>query len=820
MPTSKHIIDRLRSQFSRGEPVLFTGAGFSLEANSQIGTPMPSSVDLTHEFWKLAFAHEPFAPNTRLGDAFHAALTSDQAKIRRLIQDRLSVDAESLPSFYQQWFAMPWSRYYTLNIDDLELAVMRRYSLTRSVMSISATSGRKDGLGAQRVDHLECIHLNGLVGDELHNLTFSSIDYGSRQATPDPWMIQVATDVVTRPVVFVGTELDEPTLWQYLEYRKQRGSRGTRELRPGSLLISPTLNSARRIILRQLNIEWIEMNARHFAEDILSEMTSESEKGHTALRSKRRAVRPTAYPPLVSDLITRKMGEKTDYLMGQEPDWEDILSDRATQRSCDPEIYNTARRILTGESPAQPVIITGTAGSGKSSSLMRLGLAVSADGVATHWIDEETNFDVHKLREIVSNNNDPIAVLVDDADMFGRLTTGWAKQLPGMRERVLFACAMRASKVDGLLDKDTLAGVEPIEFSMPLLGDHDIDSLIQILDSANRLGILKGASDANRRNAFRKEAGRQILVGMLQATSGLKFTEKAIAEYSELKPLARMLYGIITLVHSQRYSLTLDEVLTAAGSVDNETINELDRLVRRGLVTRKDRYVEYRTRHRVISEQIVNSQAFRRDVKEVIEGLFVALSSTLGPALTRSNRIWRRYIRIINHEFVLLFLDTEDGRVAYETIESFMSWDYHYWLQRGSLEVQEGDLDKATNYLGQAQSLAPGDRLVQTECAYLLMKKAAHRPTHMDAKAWFAEGFDKIVGLIADRDAIGPHPYHILGSQTIAWVRSANLSLMEERTLLGNARDIVDQGLRKNPRSNELKNLRGDLQQKWLLTAV
>ena len=250
MTISNYILERLRSQFSRGEPVLFTGAGFSVEAKSQDGRPIPSSAALTEEFWDLAFPNQPIALATRLGDAFHAASMSEHSKLCRHIRERLSIDSESLPSFYQQWFSMAWSRNYTLNIDDLELAATRRYALAQQIVSISATSGRKEGVAKQTKDHLECIHLNGLVGDELPNLTFSSLDYGSRQATPDQWMIQAARDVVTRPVVFVGTELDEPTLWQYLEKRRHKGARGLRELRPGSILVSPILNPARRILLK------------------------------------------------------------------------------------------------------------------------------------------------------------------------------------------------------------------------------------------------------------------------------------------------------------------------------------------------------------------------------------------------------------------------------------------------------------------------------------------------------------------------------------------------------------------------------------------
>ena len=292
MANLDHVLPRLRSQFARGEPVLFTGAGFSLQARSSIGELMPTSKDLTEEFWQLAFPTTSLEATTRLGDAFFAASTRGSVALSQFIQRRLSVESESLPSFYQRWFAMPWSRCYTLNVDDLELAVMRRYQLGKTIGSISATSGRTESTSKASFDDLLVIHLNGLVGDELSNLTFSAMDYGVRQSGPDEWMVNALNDIVTRPVVFVGTELDEPTLWQYLEYRKGRGGRGTRELRPGSILVSPYVNSARALLLREFNIDWIKMDAEEFANVVLSELGSAVDQGHAALRYKK-AIRST-----------------------------------------------------------------------------------------------------------------------------------------------------------------------------------------------------------------------------------------------------------------------------------------------------------------------------------------------------------------------------------------------------------------------------------------------------------------------------------------------------------------------------------------------
>ena len=669
-------------------------------------------------------------------------------------------------------------------------------------------------------DELLVVHLNGLVGDDISQLTLSPVDYGARQSMPDEWMVKALHDILSRPVVFVGTELDEPTLWQYLNYRQQKGGRGIRELRPGSILVSPHINPARELLLGEFNVNWLPMDAEQFANEVLAELGRVVDQGHAALRAKKASDQRTKYPPLVADRLAQSGSEQTEYLMGQEPQWIDIISGKAIVRSCDPDIRTAAEDILSGNVQGRPFLLTGTAGTGKSTSLMRLAIEISANGIATYWADEQSNFDFNRLRELIADNQKPVAILVDDADLFGRVVSGWARELPKLRPKVLFGCAIRSTRVDGLMDKHTLGGIEPIEIGMPLLENEDIDDLISVLDRENRLGILKGASQADRRAAFRNQAGRQLLVGMLQATSGLRFAEKAIEEYSQLGGVAKLLYGVICLIHSQRYSLHLEELIVAVNSGTNETLNVLERLVTRGLVTRKDRYVGYTSRHRVIAEQVVNSQIFRSEVITIIEGLVVALASSLDSDESRTSRKWRRVARFINHEFILRFLVPEDARRVYQSIESLLRWDYHFWLQRGSLEVQEGDLEFATNYLGQAKSLAPTDRLVQAGWSYLLMKKAARLPTHTDARGWFSDGYETIIELIEDRKTSDPHPYHILGSQTIVWIHSASLQTFEVRTLLGKAIQVVQTGRRINPKNEQLVQLADDLEREFLMTAV
>ena len=731
------VFARFQSQISRAETVLFTGAGFSLAACDSDLFPIPTSKQLAQEFWNIAFPTDEYSDGVKLGDTFYSAKRVDPKGLHALIQRRLSVNSEDLPASYKTWFSMPWLRCYTLNIDDVELATSIRYQLPRSLSVVSATSGKHhDSLNDEGA--LDVIHLNGALWDSLDDLSFSAIDYGLRGTTLDPWYRQCVADIVSRPFVFVGTDLDESPLWDYLAIRGTKGTRGLRELRPGSLLVGPSLNAARRLMLSELHIDWLQMTAEEFAAEFLERLEQDAlKRGFECINLRRDSERRSKYPQLVSDLASKASGRQTEYLMGQEPEWSDLQSGRAIHRDYDDDVFTKASSVLESRDPEPPIVLTGTAGSGKSTSLMRLALRITGEGIPTYWIDERSNIEPYRVRDLIVQNEEPVVIIVDDADIFGRAANRWATELASLRGRVLFAFAVRSSKVDSVFQSPRGPNVALSEFTMSNLTDKDIGALIRVLDQENRLGVLKGRSHRNRVEAFRKRAGRQLLVAMIEATSGHRFEYKAVHEFMELTPVQKMLYATICFVHAQRFSLDRDELLTAANAHDNETLNELDKLVSRNLVIRRDTHSEYKARHRVVAERVVNSQAFRSISASVIAGVCESLATHLKPQQHRNSRNWRRFIKFINHDFILNFCSVDDGRNVYQSVEGLLEWDYHYWLQRGSLEVEKGDLAQATNYLGQARSLADYDPLVEAEWSYLQMKKASQWPRNTGARDLF-----------------------------------------------------------------------------------
>jgi hypothetical protein len=89
---------------SRAEIVLFTGAGFSLDARDFDGNQLPSGEQLRRELWDHCFGGVSFDPTTSLADVYTAALGLRAADLRHLLPRRLAVDPQSLPDYYCLYF--------------------------------------------------------------------------------------------------------------------------------------------------------------------------------------------------------------------------------------------------------------------------------------------------------------------------------------------------------------------------------------------------------------------------------------------------------------------------------------------------------------------------------------------------------------------------------------------------------------------------------------------------------------------------------------------------------------------------------------------
>ena len=274
--------------------VLFTGAGFSSLARDKSGKRyVPTGDPLAEELWQLCFPGET-RDGSSLADLYAHALASKPRALAALINERLRVDERTLPSEYETWMMMPWRRVYTLNVDDLAAVTAWKFRLPRRLRALSALrEGVEDTMLRVDGEQLDIIHLNGTVEDGPERITFSTMQYAGRLAQRCAFYSQLVRDFVEYPVLFVGTKLDEMPLWQHLELSGVREQ--VHETPPG-LLVTQQVTRARQCVLADLNIRWVAMDVRTFANEVLAPLRDEVvERGLHALERTRAVHRAAAH---------------------------------------------------------------------------------------------------------------------------------------------------------------------------------------------------------------------------------------------------------------------------------------------------------------------------------------------------------------------------------------------------------------------------------------------------------------------------------------------------------------------------------------------
>jgi hypothetical protein len=152
-------------------------------------------------------------------------------------------------------------------------------------------------------------------------------------------------------------------------------------------------------------------------------------------------------------------------------------------------------------------------------------------------------------------------------------------------------------------------------------------------------------------------------------------------------------------------------------------------------------------------------------------------------------------------------------------IETVLRNDHHFWLQRGSLELEDGYPKLAQNFLDQAQALAPDDPYVACTYSHLLFRRALDQVSSLDAKTFVEQARVQLKADILRRGEKNHHAYHILGSQTLAWVRRGLLTFEEKKVLLEELVEIMKEGAQRHPGS-EVVTLKNAVLDEYLNLAV
>jgi len=386
----------LREQFKAGRVILFAGAGFSLGATNKRGIPLPLGGKLGEILAseaKLPFNNESLP---LVYEAVEPKLGSN--RLWQLLQELYTPTA--CEEWYRTVMSLTWYRIYTTNIDDLFHFLIPFPSGQR--LSAYVRGGFVDERDPH-FEHLQCMHLHGQINHRASGLTFTLPEMASHTARPDTAYQNLASDMDSYPVVFIGSQLEEPILTHYLEMREQRAlGSNSREWRPKSFLVSPTIGAIRTPALLRRNIIALECTGKEFFEsfaavDGVDDFTVKSVQQHVWPHifgpKAKAATDVTAYfdPIVPESLPLPKVTTTSRFFLGADPTWDDILKRRDGDRQVAADLE---KQLREPQEDRRTFVLHGPAGSGKTTCMMRVAYNLAAAGELVLFSRSTTRLDI------------------------------------------------------------------------------------------------------------------------------------------------------------------------------------------------------------------------------------------------------------------------------------------------------------------------------------------------------------------------------------------------------------------------------------------
>jgi hypothetical protein len=807
----------------RNEVVLFLGAGFSMSAKNLNGEYYPSTWSLSKKIWTFLKFQGEYDEKTSLSvlyDAFiHEGVKRDQ-KVDFLEKNLM---AGEIPEIYNKITIPYWYKIYTVNVDDVVQKVYSRNNRKlRELVYPKDEFKERD----QSLEETQIIHLHGKLPCNPEDVVFSSKQYARAGLKGQPLYSQFVYDYATHPVIFIGTTLDEPLFERYIEAREGRSGYG--EYRPKSFIITPTISPVKEKVLRE------KYNVHHIAgksDDFFNWIQSISEK----LPHKNQILQRT-FPNFLNLLeysnisnvsdktvvafaetfkrVPREYELKNDrsaYLRGTNPNWNDLFSNLDIPRSLNNELFNLAYDWTTkdNENTKQQIIsLLGTAGSGKSTIIKRLGLNLTQNGITVFISDSDFLPKSSDIVDVLMAIGERVVLMFDNAVNVLPQLPALIKAFSYLNQPPYLILSLRSNhrdKMNFFIDPETS---ENKVYDIPNLDDVEIVTLIEKLDKFNLLGKLKGMSTSARFDEFKIRAKKQILIAMKEATNGRSFNDIIQSEFSEIEPHeAKILCLCVALNSELGYTNSQQDFVGFSEASHGDTLHYLHNVLD-GTIMWVGESGEFMIRHRILADYMLKHCA----TPEMLKTSYIRVLAVLSPELvnrTGYTKKFNLYKSLINHQILFNRFQNniELAREVYESITPYFSNDAHFWLQYGSLEIEGrgGNLFLAENYISQAESLAPDYTYIQNAKCLLYYKMSHQQDDFSHALEYKVMADELSEHLMAENSNKDPHIAHIHCRGTFEFISKWLTDRDQKVQMLDNLRKKITEEVRKYPRDRKLQ---------------
>jgi SIR2-like domain len=821
--TNTHEFQHLLRQFEKGNVVLFAGAGFSIGAQNSRKKDPP----LAHELSQILAKEcgwpydEEELPVIYDQASKYLGRSGLEAVLNQLYKDCVPANWHLLAT------RLFWHRIYTTNIDDV-IENSYKAGAGQLLDQIVCPAPYRDP--DQFYDHVQCVHLHGSILDFSKPLTFTFEEFAYQTAKPNPWYQAMADDMQSKSFLFVGTRLSDSPFHHYLSLRSQR-SKGVEEPRAKAYLVVNNISPIRRRQFADQGIIVIEATGEEFFTTLLPEVQKRvptkmdllaaryphqvgALKAGT-LSTQQGVLRQFEY--VAADVVGFDQKRKSFFFDGAEPTWEDIAHNVDAQRAITSELLDL---VQTDESGVRTFVLTGQAGSGKSTTMRRLAYELARSGHTVYFSKTAQTLDTTPIIQLIKATDRNIYFFLDDARSHVRAVDQLVRELSGLsdvtfvladRSHILLPKLQRAHKTlkDNLLE-------------MPQLVKEDCERIIDKLEEAGLLGVLAGKPRHQQLREFLGRSWKQLLVAMKEATLGRGFNVIIEDEFRTLaSDSARLAYTIACIAYMHSAPIRRRHLLACLEGTDIQKSNVLARDLRGVVVPWKNNDTFVSPRHRVIAHHIAIEAAPFEFKQSAIKQFLIQISAEVTPAQIRLRTPeYVAYRGLINFDNMLqLFGINYDIIIEiYDELKDYYGDDFLFWLQYGRAEVYFDNFDSAENHLNYSLGLRSDNFQAKHNLGVLFLKRSLSQENAAAAAADARRGETLLLEQIQERGDIDAYSHSALVKHKLRYLqRYRSVKFGEE---LEGLKKLADVGLQKHPFDTSMKDAHDEIYRAYLMQAV
>ena len=761
----------IKNAYQNGRLVLLLGAGASSGSRDSDNLEIPMGDNLAKEL--AALMNWPYKGED-LSKVYSAINTIDSAQLHAFLRTRLTNTKPSLE--LQKIASFPWSRIFTLNIDDCTETALRKAG-TQNVQIFARNSPLEEVDPVFR--SVQLIKLNGSADRPEGGFIFSPQEFGEGSNRLPIWYRELGHNHSNYTFAFIGTKLNEP-LFQHA-MAEMRSIINRAPIR--GYVITPSASEIDKHHLSSLNLvhvpgtlkgfaEWLsrEMPLRPTGWDLATARRPELRNIHRALtdRQKRALNSITLVSP---DTIQRSPSDNTlgvirEFYKGYKPRWEDILDGVPAELTF---IKEFSRLVAEGHESRKCIALIGPAGSGKSTALM----------VAALYVSKASNSPVYFLREAVSDPKEVVVALEElntsgfylFIDKIEAMHKQLAELLAGPQTKHI--CIVASERLN-IWNRRVKANVEPViskTFRVEKISKADANRILEKLEKFGPWTRLQPMTPKQRVEEVYDKAARQLLIGLMETTTGKGFTQivtndfKSVGDDRYKKFL--IIVGLASIHRSTLSSQIVGSALSNLGILGD--INVMSRETE-GIIVTNTR--KYSARHPVYVRELFEKIASTTMIMDCLVAVLEAFSDYETPVIKNVGKADGVVFRsIINHRFVkeMMRNDIDKVRSVYEAFETKFHIDGLYWLQYGLALRDFGNQAEALEKLKTARE-AYSSPQIDHAYAQQLMIIASMSPKWDDAERLLNEAIDALRVLIRAEGEADSYPIVTLSEGHISVV--------------------------------------------------